>query len=73
MTPGAASQSMPSQHKHPPISLRLPEADRAWLLAYVRATGIPRNQVLIDALAVFRAQLAIHISEHQEAADQSPP
>ena len=57
---------MPSQHKHPPVSFRPAEADRAWLLAYSEATGIPVNRILADALTVFRAQLVLHCAEHEE-------
>jgi hypothetical protein len=46
---------MPSQHKHPPISLRLPEADRAWLYGHAEAEGLPVNKVLAIALRVYRA------------------
>lgn len=45
---------MPSQHKHPPISLRLPETDRAWLLEYAEATGQPVNAVIAQAVAEYR-------------------
>ena len=46
---------MSSQHKHTPISLRLPEDDRAWLLQYARLTGKPVNKILAEALAAYRA------------------
>jgi hypothetical protein len=45
---------MPSQHKHPPVSFRPPEGDRAWLLAYAKETGQPVNHILAKALAAFR-------------------
>ena len=45
---------MPNQHKHPNLTFRPPESDRAWLLAYVERTGRPRNAVLADALAMYR-------------------
>ena len=47
---------MPSQHKHPPIAFRPPEGDRAWLLAYAKATGKPANRILAEALAAYRAE-----------------
>ena len=50
---------MPSQHKHPPVSFRPPEADRAWLLAYAKAESRPVNAVLVDALARYRASLPV--------------
>jgi hypothetical protein len=45
---------MPSQHKHRPIPVRLPEADRAWLLEYAKQTGQPVNRILAEALADYR-------------------
>jgi len=45
---------MPSQHKHPPIGFRPPEADRAWLLEHARLTGKPVNRILAEALAAYR-------------------
>lgn len=46
---------MSSQHKHAPISLRLPEGDRAWLLDYAETEGLPVNQVLVIAVRAYRA------------------
>jgi predicted DNA-binding protein len=48
---------MPSQHKHPPISLRLPGADRSWLFAYAQRTGQPVNRVLTEALKAYRKEM----------------
>jgi hypothetical protein len=48
----------PSKHKHPPISLRLPEADRFWLLSHAEASGRPVNAIVADAVAAYRAALA---------------
>jgi hypothetical protein len=45
---------MPSQHKHAPVSLRLPAEDRAWLLDHAKATGKPVNRILAEALAAYR-------------------
>ena len=45
---------MPSQHKHPPVSFRPPEADRAWLLEHAKATGQAVNRILAAALAAYR-------------------
>lgn len=44
---------MSSQHKHPPISFRPPEADRVRLLQHVAATGEKVNAVLARALAEY--------------------
>ena len=44
---------MSSQHKHPPISFRPPEADRARLLRHVAETGEKVNAVLTKALAEY--------------------
>lgn len=41
---------MPDRHKHPPLSLRLPEAEREWLYAYARRTGQPVRRLLLQAL-----------------------
>jgi hypothetical protein len=46
---------MTDRHKHPPIPLRLPEGDRAWLLDHAKQTGQPVNRVLAEALAEYRA------------------
>lgn len=48
---------MPNQHKHPNLSFRPPADDRAWLLAYVERTGRPRNAILAEALAQYRARV----------------
>ena len=47
---------MPGQHKHPPVSFRPPEADRAWLLDHAKATGKAVNAILTAALAAYRKQ-----------------
>lgn len=47
---------MPDKHKHPPLGLRLPEADRTWLLEYAAQAGRPVNAVLAEALAEYRQQ-----------------
>ena len=47
---------MPSKHKHRPVSLRLPEASRAWLFSYAEDQGLAVNAVLVLALAEFKAQ-----------------
>ena len=45
---------MPSQHKFPPISLRLPEADRSWVLAEAERTGHAVNHILAEAVEEYR-------------------
>lgn len=57
---------MPGQHKHTPISLRPPEADRAWLYEYAERTGRPLRQILLEALARYRAEV-----EADEASSRS--
>jgi hypothetical protein len=47
---------VPSKHKHPPVSLRLPAADRAWLYAYAERTGQPVNRILTRLVAAERAR-----------------
>ena len=60
---------MPSQHKHPPVSFRPPEADRAWLLEHAKAEGKAVNAVLAEALAQYRAALAsLPVPEQETAA-----
>lgn len=45
----------PSQHKHPPLSFRPKDNDRAWLYEYAKATSQPVSRILADALAAYRA------------------
>jgi hypothetical protein len=45
---------MPSQHKHSPLRLRLPEAERAWVLAQHEETGRPVNAIIAEAVAAAR-------------------
>jgi hypothetical protein len=47
---------MPSQHRHPPIGFRPPEADRAWLLAQAKEWDMAVNQLLTRALREYRAR-----------------
>jgi hypothetical protein len=47
---------MPSQHKYPPVSVRLPEPDRRWLLEHAKTTGRPVNAVMVTAVAAYRKQ-----------------
>jgi len=49
---------MPSQHRHPPIGFRPPEADRLWLLEHAKETGRPVNAILAEALAAYRRAAA---------------
>ncbi len=48
---------MPSQHKHPPFSVRLPADDRERLLAFAVSTGRTVNAVFTAAV---RDYLACH-------------
>src|ERR1039457_5358654 len=41
---------MPNQHRYRPISIRLPEASRLWLLAFAERTEQPLNQILTEAV-----------------------
>lgn len=48
---------MPPQrdrHKTHPVSVRLPDEERAWLIAYAKSIGRSRRWVLITALREFR-------------------
>jgi hypothetical protein len=47
---------MPSQHSHPPISIRPPEQLRAWLIAYARQHDRPVRWVITEALEEYRAR-----------------
>jgi hypothetical protein len=49
---------MSSQHKHPPISFRPPEADRARLLQHAADTGEKVNAILTKALAEYLNRLS---------------
>lgn len=50
---------MPDKHKHPPLSVRLPEPDREWLLAYAKRTDQAVNAVITALVAEFRERHAI--------------
>ena len=41
---------MPGPHKHPPMSLRLPEGLSAWLAAEVARTGKRPHRIVIEIL-----------------------
>jgi hypothetical protein len=60
---------MPSQHKHPPIPLRLPEGVRARLLAYAGRTGQPVNRILSKATEAYLEDA--HVAAHQFEPDAS--
>lgn len=47
---------MPSQHSHPPISIRPPEQLRTWLIAYARRHDLPVRAVVTEALEEYRAR-----------------
>jgi hypothetical protein len=47
---------MPSQHSHPPISIRPPEQLRTWLISYARQRDRPVRAVITDALEEYRAR-----------------
>lgn len=51
---------MPSQHSHPPISIRPSEQLRAWLITYARCHDRPVRSVITEALEEYRAR------HHQE-------
>jgi hypothetical protein len=46
---------MADRHRRRPLSLRLPEEERAWLYAHAGATGQPVRAILRQALAEYRA------------------
>ena len=47
---------MPDRHKNPPISIRLPDDDRTWLLQYAAATGQHVNAIIRDLVAKLRKE-----------------
>ncbi len=47
---------MPSQHRHRPVSIRLPGHLREWLMGYAEQQGRPVRAVVIEALEEYRAQ-----------------
>jgi hypothetical protein len=59
---------MTSRYKHPPISFRPPEGDRAWLLAESERTGYPVNAILREALTGYRV-IARLVDEFETTAD----
>jgi predicted DNA-binding protein len=44
---------MPSQHKHPPVSFRPPEALRERLLAHAAETGSPVGAIITAAVEAY--------------------
>lgn len=42
------------RHKHHPIPVRLPEADRSWLRDYAERTRRAINAVIVQAIAEYR-------------------
>jgi len=55
---------MPSQHRHQPISVRLPEHLRDWLVEYASRHDRPVRSVVIESLEEYRA------SREQETHDR---
>jgi hypothetical protein len=47
---------MPSQHAHPPISIRPPEQLRTWLIDYARRQDRPIRAIVTEALEEYRAR-----------------
>jgi hypothetical protein len=45
---------MPDRHKHEKIGVRLPEADRAWVMAEHERTGKPVNRIIAEAVRALR-------------------
>lgn len=54
---------MPDRHKHHPVTLRLPEGDRAWVLAYAEQTGLAGE----TPTATVRRHLALALAEYRAA------
>lgn len=54
---------MPSQHKRPPISLRLPEGDRSWLMEFAKTVSRPVNAIVTEALAEYRKRHEVRDAE----------
>jgi hypothetical protein len=48
---------MPNQHKHSPMSVRLPESLRQWVLDRKAATGLPVNQIIVQAVGAYAHRL----------------
>ncbi len=45
---------MADRHRHPPLTLRLPGPDRAWLYRQQDETGRPVRAIVADAVAAYR-------------------
>jgi uncharacterized protein (DUF1778 family) len=45
---------MPNQHKHRPLSVRLPEDDRAWVIEAAAAAGRAVNSLIVEAVRELR-------------------
>ena len=48
------------RHKRAPLSLRLPQHDEAWLLAYAAEAGRPVNAIVAEAVALHRKRVERH-------------
>jgi hypothetical protein len=57
---------MPSQHSHPPISIRPSEQLRTWLVTYARQRDRPIRAIITEALEEYRAR-------HDQEGDDTMP
>jgi hypothetical protein len=63
--------SSADRHKQHPITLRLPEGDRAWLEERATATGRPVRAILAEALAAYRLHLDTSTASEARAARET--
>lgn len=59
---------MPSQHKEPTVSVRLPGADRTALEDYAARHGISRHEAIVRAIRGMLADWAADPDGHDERA-----
>lgn len=55
---------MPNKHRSNPLTVRLPEGERAWLREYAEATGRPVGAVVNDAVRTMRQITACQVCAH---------
>lgn len=55
---------MPSKHRRNPLTVRLPDGERAWLREYAFATGRPVGAVINDAVRTLRQITACQVCAH---------
>jgi hypothetical protein len=58
---------MPDRHKTPPLSIRLPDAERSAVYAKAERDGIPVRRVILDAIRAYLGERKVITREEFEA------